>query len=121
MLVFSPTECIVQKGAFASQDITRLRQELGDRNVYVLESSDPFCLNSVVQDDTLLTHKLMEEDLDERLEKITGLTVRQIDISEFEKSGGSVACMIFTIYDRQHIKRKRSSTNLSQQAPSSPR
>ena len=116
MFDYSPTECIIHKGAFLPNDISRLRQELGDRNVHVIDSADPFCLNAIVENNTVITHTLMEEGMKEQLEQITSLPVKQIDVSEFEKSGGAVACLIFTIYDIRHIKRKRS----TQTAPSSP-
>jgi N-dimethylarginine dimethylaminohydrolase len=36
--------------------------------------------------------------LKEKLEKITGKQIHEVETSEFEKSGGSVRCMVFDLY-----------------------
>jgi N-dimethylarginine dimethylaminohydrolase len=117
MLVFGPTECIIHKSAFSGADIARLRSELGERNVYVLETDDSFCLNALIEGDTLYTHKLSDPTVKSKLEKITGRAVTEIDTSEFEKSGGSVRCLVFDVFDPRMIKRKRSQTNLAVSSP----
>jgi N-dimethylarginine dimethylaminohydrolase len=115
MLGTSESECIIHKGAFKEKDIARLKQYLG--KVSVLESDDKFCLNSIVDGDNLITHKLTEKSTKEALEALSGKTVIECDVSEFEKAGGGVRCMVLDIYDHRVIKRKRHGSS----APSSPR
>jgi N-dimethylarginine dimethylaminohydrolase len=55
-------------------------------------------LNAIVDGKRLLTHKLQEVGLKEKLEKITGKQIHEVETSEFEKSGGSVRCMVFDLY-----------------------
>jgi N-dimethylarginine dimethylaminohydrolase len=55
-------------------------------------------LNSVVDGDNLITHKLKNVGIKNTLEKITGKQVVQVDTTEFEKSGGSVRCMTLDIF-----------------------
>jgi N-dimethylarginine dimethylaminohydrolase len=55
-------------------------------------------LNAVHDGPNLITHKLTDPSLKERLESITGLKVKQIDTTQFEKSGGSVRCMTLTLH-----------------------
>jgi hypothetical protein len=50
-------------------------------------------------------------------EELTGKNVIECETSEFEKSGGSVRCMILDVYDPRFIKRKRHPSS----APSSPK
>ena len=87
--------CIVHRKAFSSTSIQKLEAFLG--NVTVLDTTDRFCLNAVVDGPLLLTHKLKDVLLKKKLECITGRTVREIDTSEFEKSGGSVRCMVLDV------------------------
>jgi N-dimethylarginine dimethylaminohydrolase len=97
MLEFNDDSCIVHKRAFSPESIRKLRAALGSSKVHVLDTEDSFCLNSVVQGKTLLTH-LLTEDIKQFLEKTTGLKVIQNDTDIFEKSGGSVRCMILDIH-----------------------
>ena len=95
MLEFGDS-CIVHKRAFSPTSIKKLKAALGASNVHVIDTTDSFCLNAVVQGDELLTHKL-SDSVREELEDITGLKVVQNDTSVFEKSGGSVRCMIMDL------------------------
>lgn len=97
MLEFNDDSCIVHKRAFSPASIKKLRATLGSSKVHVLDTDDSFCLNAVVQRKTLLTH-LLTEDVKQFLEKKTGLKVIQNDTDIFEKSGGSVRCMILDIH-----------------------
>jgi N-dimethylarginine dimethylaminohydrolase len=112
MLEYGPTECIVHKAAFSTADIARLRTELGERNVHIIETDDGFCLNAVIEGETLYTHILSDPTIKSKLEKITGRSVVELDTGEFEKSGGSVRCLVFDVFDPRMIKRKRSSHSL---------
>ncbi len=95
MLEFNDDSCIIHKRAFSSTSIKKLKAAL--KKVHVLDTSDSFCLNSVIQSDTLLTHHV-SEDVKEYLEYVTGRRVIQNDTDIFEKSGGSVRCMILDIH-----------------------
>lgn len=97
MLEFNDDSCIVHKRAFSPESIKKLRAALGSSKVHVIDTDDSFCLNAVVQRKTLLTH-LLTEDVKRFIEKTTGLKVIQNDTDIFEKSGGSVRCMILDIH-----------------------
>jgi N-dimethylarginine dimethylaminohydrolase len=112
MLEFGQTECVIHKGAFDANDLHRLKAELGERNVHLIDTADSFCLNSIIEDDRLITHVLTDQKVRSRLESITGKMVTELDASEFEKSGGGVRCLIFDVFDPRMIKRKRSQQNL---------
>ena len=116
MVEIGQLECIIQKEAFTAADIKALKAEL---RVHIIESSDYFCLNSIIQGDTLLTHVLTDPTVKSKLETLTGKEVIEFDTSEFEKSGGSVRCLVFDVYDPRMIKKKGSQTNLS--SPKSPK
>ena len=98
MLEYDDTKCILHKKAFSVKSIGKIKKFLGAANVTVLDTLDSFCLNAVVDGKRLVTHKLQEVGLKERLEKITGKQIHQVDTSEFEKSGGSVRCMVLDIF-----------------------
>jgi len=95
MLEFGDS-CIVHKRAFSPASIRKLKTALGPSNVHIIDTEDKFCLNSVVQGNELLTH-IVSDSIKEQLEHITGLKVVQSDTSVFEKSGGSVRCMILDL------------------------
>ena len=97
MLEFDDTKCIVHRRAFSAESIKKLQKFLGAENVFVIDTDDSFCLNAVVDGDTLVTHSLAKP-LKKELETITGRTIRMVDTSEFEKSGGSVRCMTLDIF-----------------------
>jgi N-dimethylarginine dimethylaminohydrolase len=94
MLEFGDNSCIVHKRAFSEESIEKLKSVV---DVHIIDTKDSFCLNAVVHDGKLLTHILNDRDKT-YLEKTTGLEVVQHDTSIFEKSGGSVRCMILDIY-----------------------
>jgi N-dimethylarginine dimethylaminohydrolase len=91
-------KCIVHKRAFSAASILALESFLGKDNVYVLDTTDSFCLNAVVDGTNLITHILSDPKVKGVLERITGLQVKEVDTSEFEKSGGSVRCMTLDVY-----------------------
>jgi N-dimethylarginine dimethylaminohydrolase len=98
MLEYNDTSCIIHKNAFSKTAIHTLQKFLGPQNVHILDTRDSFCLNAVCDGSNLITHKLSDPSLKKKLETITGLSVKQVDTSEFEKSGGSVRCMTLDIY-----------------------
>ncbi len=98
MLEYDDKRCIVHRRAISAASLRKLEHFLGKEHVTVLDTPDSFCLNAVVDGTHLITHKLTEPHLKSKLESITGLTVKQVDTSEFEKSGGSVRCMTLDIH-----------------------
>jgi len=88
--------CIVHKRAFSEKSIARLRDFLG--TVHVLDTTDSFCLNSIVDGTNLITHKITDAKAKKALASITGLQIKEVDTREFEKSGGSVRCMTLDIW-----------------------
>lgn len=97
MLEYDDSKCIVHKRAFSGKSIKKIKQFLGEDNVHVLDTTDSFCLNAVVDGNNLIIHPL-HPSLKKEIEGITGKTVKMIDTSEFEKSGGSVRCMTLDVY-----------------------
>jgi N-dimethylarginine dimethylaminohydrolase len=98
MLEFDDTKCIVHKAAFSEKSIERMKEFLGEDNVYVIDTKDTFCLNAVADGGRLITHKLTEPGLKKQLEDITRKKIHQVNTSEFEKSGGSVRCMVLDVF-----------------------
>ena len=94
MLEYDDTKCIVHKRSFSPESIQKLKEVL---DVYVLDTTDSFCLNAVVDGKNLITHTLTP-DLKKELEHVTGKKIKQVDTSEFEKAGGSVRCMTLDIF-----------------------
>ena len=97
MLEFDDTKCVFHKRAFSPDSVKKIQSFLGKENVHILDTADSFCLNAVVDGPNLITHKL-SDSLKKELEKITGKHIKQVDTSEFEKSGGSVRCMTLDVF-----------------------
>lgn len=114
LLELSQSSCILHESAIKEKDKKRLQKEL---DVTIISTEDSFCLNSVIEGDNILTHILNDNALKGFLEEKTGKKVIELDTSEFEKSGGSVRCLIFDIYDPRLFKRKKNSHS----NPSSPK
>ena len=100
MLEYDDKRCVVHRRAISPASLRKLEQFLGKDCVDVIDTSDSFCLNAVVDGAHLITHKLDDPHVKSKLESITGLTVKQVDVSEFEKSGGSIRCMTLDIHAR---------------------
>lgn len=98
MFEFDDSKCIVHKRAFSEESVKKLKQFLGPNNVYVIDTKDSFCLNAVVDGKYMITHQLTPS-LKKQLEEITHKTIKMIDTSEFEESGGSVRCMTLDIFN----------------------
>jgi N-dimethylarginine dimethylaminohydrolase len=92
------SKCIVHKNAFSEQSVEKMRNFLGADNVFVIDTPDTLCLNAVVDGQNLITRKLTDRDMKPVLEGITGRHVKEVDVSEFEKSGGSVRCMVMDLH-----------------------
>jgi N-dimethylarginine dimethylaminohydrolase len=117
MLPYTGTAAFVQKRAFSEATIARLRKEIGE--VRVLETHDEFCLNSVIETDKIITPKLSDPNIKRLFEETIGLPVTECNISEFQKSGGGISCLVFTVYDPRMVKRKNNGK--SPPSPTSPR
>ena len=98
MLEYDDAKCIIHRRAVSSASIRKLERFLGKDNVTVIDTSDSFCLNAVVDGAHLITHTLVDPHVKPILESLTGRIVRQIDTSEFETSGGSVRCMTLDVH-----------------------
>ena len=98
LLAYSDTKCIVHEKAFSKTSLDKLKKFLGNENVTVTNTNDKFGLNSIIDGDTLITHRLTDAKLKPLYEELTGLHVKEIDTTEFEKSGGSVRCMVLDVY-----------------------
>lgn len=116
MLAFSETECIIQKNSIRIKDLLNLQQVLGQDNIKIIDSDDPFCLSSIVIEDKILTHEL-DSLTKKAIYEITKKEIIEFDMSEYEKAGGSVRALIFDLFDARHVKRKKY-TNSN---PSSPK
>ena len=97
MLEFDDSKCIVHKRAFSEASVKKIRTFLGKDAVHVIDVKDSFCLNAVVDGEHLITHSL-ETPVKNLLETITGKKIKEVDTSEFEKSGGSVRCMTLDLF-----------------------
>jgi len=98
MLEYDDTKCIIHKHSVTPTTLRRIERFLGKENVTVINTTDSFCLNAVIDGSHLITHKLSDPSLKKKLESLTHRTVKEIDTSEFEKSGGSVRCMTLDIH-----------------------
>lgn len=98
MLEFDDTKCIVHKRAFSEKSIEKMRKFLGSENVHVIDTEDSFCLNSVIDGENLITHKITDQNVKKEIEEITGRKIKQVSTTEFEKSGGSVRCMTLDVH-----------------------
>jgi len=96
MLEVDERTCIVHRKSMTAASIAALRK--AGLTVHVIDTKDSFCLNAVISDGTLITHRLTEVGLAAKLKKLTGCQrLIEVDTSEFEKSGGSVRCMTLTL------------------------
>lgn len=93
MAYVNSTTAIVHEAAFAPHTIKRIRKLI---QVAQIRVDDPFCLNCICTTDTLYTH-VLKPSVYKLMRALTKLDIVEIDVSEFEKAGGSVRCMILDI------------------------
>jgi N-dimethylarginine dimethylaminohydrolase len=98
MLEFNDDSCVVHRKAFSEESINKIRDFLGTSKVHIIDTEDTLCLNAVVDGKNLVTHKFTDKAVKKVLEGVTGLRIREVDVSEFEKSGGSVRCMTLDLH-----------------------
>lgn len=89
----SSNECLIHTGAISDQDIQKM-EDHGIRCI-VRSFGDPLALNCVMVKDKHYTHVLTAKA--RAVMKSLGLKMVELDVSEFEKSGGSVRCMILEL------------------------
>ncbi len=97
MFEFNQSACIIHDHLFSTEDKARLRRLLGAKNVHIFRSHDTFALNAIDCGSYILCHELGRDDA-AYLRSCTGKRLRQIDMSEFQKSGGSVRCLVFDVH-----------------------
>jgi N-dimethylarginine dimethylaminohydrolase len=95
MLEVNETTCIVHKRSMTPASIKALRA--AGLTVHVIDTKDSFCLNAVISNGVLITHKLTDPSLAKTLKTLTGCDLIEVETTEFEKSGGSVRCMTLTV------------------------
>lgn len=117
VLATSDIGCLIQQGSIKDRDLYKLEKAIGKAHIKIIETDDTFCMNSIIDGKHLLTHKLNNPELKVFLEEETGKKVLECDTSEFEKSGGSVRCVVFDVYDPRLTKRKKQHSS----CPSSPK
>ena len=98
MLEYDDSKCIIHKHSVSPESLRKIEAFLGKENVTAIDTKDSFCLNAVTDGSHLITHKLSDPLLKDQFEALTNRTVKEIDTSEFEKSGGSVRCMTLDIH-----------------------
>ena len=103
MFEYNQSSVIIHSHLFSAADKARLRRLLGAENVHIIRSHDLFCLNAVDCGSYILCHEL-EPAAAAYLRKHTGKRLRQIDMTEFQKSGGSVRCLVFDLWVGQRDK-----------------
>jgi N-dimethylarginine dimethylaminohydrolase len=87
-----PGHTLVYLDAFAPADRDKLRELFGDGLIALgAEEANTFVANSVVVDDTFVTHECPPR-LRRALAEL-GLAVQTVDVGEFGLSGGSVRCL----------------------------
>jgi N-dimethylarginine dimethylaminohydrolase len=92
MSSISPSSCILRSGSVSN--VERLKQFI---DVHLLKTTDDFVLNLVVLPDKIVTHKLKYQKDRRFIEKHAHRPVVEVDVSEFEKSGASVHCMLLRL------------------------
>jgi N-dimethylarginine dimethylaminohydrolase len=98
MLEYDDSKCIVHKRAFSPESLSKLKHALSAENVTVLDTTDDFCLNAIVNNSTLITHKIADPKVGPLLESLTGRKIHSVDTSQFEAAGGSARCMVLDIH-----------------------
>ena len=90
--------CIIQAGSMSSADVRKL-EDLGIE-CFVRSFEDPFALNGASRGRVFHTHVLTPKAkslLTPILNKV-GSILEEHDVSEFEKAGGGLRCMVLVIY-----------------------
>jgi N-dimethylarginine dimethylaminohydrolase len=90
MLVVNANHVVVHETAFSQQTVKKMRTFV---KVAQIRVADPFCLNGICTKTKLFVHALTPP-VRSLLKAVTGLTIVENDVSEFEKAGGSLRCMI---------------------------
>lgn len=97
MFEYNQSSVIIHSHLFSDDDKKRLKRLLGAQNVHVIRTRDLFCLNAIDCGAHIVCHEL-EPAVAAYLRKHTGKRLRQVDMTEFQKSGGSVRCLVFDLW-----------------------
>jgi N-dimethylarginine dimethylaminohydrolase len=98
MLEYDDSRCMIHRSAISTTSLRKLEKFLGKENVTAIDTTDTFCLNAVVDGAYVITHILTDPHIKTIIESRTRRTVKQVDTSDFEKSGGSIRCMTLDIH-----------------------
>lgn len=98
-LPVGPRKVLVQNGSFGHAALAEITRVFGAEGVVRVPPRYLFACNSVVvpssiSDGVILTPKIAAEGYRTWLARKTGLHVVEINVSEFQKAGGAVACMV---------------------------
>ncbi len=100
-LPIGPRRVLVQHGAFVPAALREIERVFGAAGVVRVPPRYFFACNSVVVGDgdggVIVTPKLAAEGYRAWLARKTGLRVVEVNVSEFQKAGGAVACMVLPI------------------------
>ena len=93
MAAVSHSACMVHRGSIANIETIKTYVK-----VHELTTTDDFALNMVVLPDKIITHALkFKKDRRFILKHTHQRPLVEVDVSEFEKSGGSVRCMVLML------------------------
>ncbi len=98
-LPIGPRRVLVQHGAFVPAALREIERVFGAAGVVRVPPRYFFACNSVVvgEGGVIVTPKLAAEGYRSWLARKTGLRVVEVNVSEFQKAGGAVACMVLPI------------------------
>ena len=93
MAAVSHSACMVRRGS-----ITNIETIKNYVKVHELTTTDDFVMNIVVLPHKIITHQLLLKKDRRFIEKHGRRPVVEVDVSEFEKAGGSVGCMVLMVF-----------------------
>jgi N-dimethylarginine dimethylaminohydrolase len=90
---------LVQRGSFTAAGLTQIERVFGVGGVVRVPPRYLFACNSAVVPSVgvIITPKLAAEGYRAWLAQKTGMRVVEVNVSEFQKAGGAVACMILSV------------------------
>ena len=90
---------LVQYGSFAAAGLSEIARVFGAAGIIRVPSRYLFACNSVVVPSAgvLIAPKLAAEGYRVWLARKTGLRIVEVNVSEFQKAGGAVACMVLPV------------------------
>lgn len=95
MCAVSHTSCLLRSGSITAASVQRVKKYL---QLHILNTSDDFVFNLLVLPDKIVSHKLKHVRDKKFIEKHGQRPLVEVDVSEFEKAGGSVGCMSLVLF-----------------------